>query len=91
MKGPFCSFVSGDTIMRLKTQKGEIAMGSFDALRRTRDQVDHDTETWLRAYDYFMEDVEDFFENPDEAYDEPSNFQIRQKLREFLAKHDVSK
>jgi hypothetical protein len=90
MKGPFCSLVSGDTIMRLKTQKGEIVMGSFDALRN-REQVDHDTETWRRAYDYFTEDVEDFFEKPDKALDEPSNFQIRQKLRELLAKHDASK
>jgi hypothetical protein len=77
--------------MRSKTQKGEIIMRSFDALRRTREQVDHDTETWRRAHDYFMEDVEDFFEKPDEALDEPSNFQIRQKLRLLLAKHDASK
>jgi hypothetical protein len=55
-----------------------------DALRWTLNE--DAPEIWRRAYDYFMEDVENLFENPDEALDEPSNFQIRQKLRELLAK-----
>ena len=63
-------------------------MGKFnDALRWTLNE--DAPEIWLRACESQMEDIEYFFEHPDETHDEPSTFEFRQKFRELLAKHGV--
>ena len=62
-------------------------MGNFDFLLRTREQIEHDCGERQRGYEQALEDIEGFNANLDKSWDEPYDFQLRDKLRELLAKH----